>query len=118
MGLWWLCCPIGSGMRTAFIEDGPANGLLENGDDGPRALQHQDGGADASTEEEPPQTRGRARTEDSTTAALLPSEARATNGAPTHRRTTSSRWVHPAPTSCRATGTRATLALALSLALT
>jgi len=92
MGLWWLCCPIGSGMRTALIEDGPANGLLENGDDGPRALQHQDGGADASTEEEPPQTRGRARTEDPTTAALLPSEARASNGAPTHRRTTSSRW--------------------------
>jgi len=116
MGLWWLCCPIGSGMRTAFIEDGPANGLLENGDDGPVALQHTDGGA-SSTEEETP-TRGRARTEDSTTAALLPSEARATNGAPTHRRTTSSRWVHPAPTSCRATGTRATLALALSLALT
>ena len=91
MGLWWLCCPIGSGMRTAFIEDGPANGLLENGDDSPPALQHQDGGA-SSTEEEPPQTRGRARTEDSTTAALLPSEPRASNGAPAHRRTTSSRW--------------------------
>ena len=78
-------------MRTAFIEDGPANGLLENGDDSPPALQHQDGGA-SSTEEEPPQTRGRARTEDSTTAALLPSEPRASNGAPAHRRTTSSRW--------------------------
>ena len=87
MGLWWLCCPIGNSLQTAFIEDG--NGLLESGDDGPRALQHQDAGA--SSPEEPPQNRGRARTEDSTTAALLTAEARPSDrGAPTHRRTISS----------------------------
>ena len=79
--LAWLCCPIGNSLQTTFVEDS-----LLDGDDGPRALQHQspadaDGLAPRSAAHEQ---------EEQCTASLLASETRPSNGAPTHRRTTSS----------------------------